>query len=190
MAQRQDSASSQEAGLNELAWFCVRSQLKHEHIAAAHLAQDLHIEVFLPRVRFRRLTRQGSRRVTEPLFPAYLFARFNWRDQLRAVQHSRGVAQVVHFGARWPTVPNETIQGLRSEVGHEDIRHLEGELKAGEEVRLAGGAFHGLTAVVSRPLPARQRVAVLLEFLGRQVCVEVGRESVLPRGGRWERADS
>jgi transcriptional antiterminator RfaH len=163
----------------------VRSQLKHEHIAAAHLAKDLHLEVFLPRIRFRRLTRQGSRQVTEPLFPAYLFARFNWRDHLRAVQHSRGVAQVVHFGERWPTVPDPTIQALQAEVGTEDIRELHGELEAGQEVRLAGSALHGLSAVVSRPLPARQRVAVLLEFLGRQVCVEVDQDSIVPEGGRW-----
>jgi len=33
--------------------------------------------------------------------------------------------------------------------------------------------FHGLEAVVERVLPARERVVVLLEFLGRQTMVEV-----------------
>jgi hypothetical protein len=32
------------------AWFCVRSQPKHEHIAAAHLKQEPGIEVYLPRI--------------------------------------------------------------------------------------------------------------------------------------------
>lgn len=162
-----------------LGWFCVRSQLKHEHIAAAHLVQDLELQVFLPRVRFRRLTRRGSRRVTEPLFPTYLFARFDWVEYLRRVQHSRGVAQVVHFGERWPTVPDEVIDALRAKVGSDEIHEISGELRTGDEVRLVGGAFHGLSAVVSRPLPARQRVAVLLEFLGRLVNVEVDQTGVL-----------
>jgi transcriptional antiterminator RfaH len=171
-------ATSQESW----AWYCVRSQLRHEHIAAAHLVQDLDLAVFLPRIRFRRLTRQGSRRVTEPLFPAYLFARFKWAEHLRAVQHARGVAQVVHFGERWPTVPDEVIDLLRGEVGSDEIHEVRGELRAGDEVRLVGGAMHGLSAVVTHALPARQRVAVLLEFLGRQVKVEVAQEGVLPEG--------
>ena len=166
------------------AWYCVRSQLKHEHIAAAHLQQDLHLEVFLPRVRFRRLTRQGTRRVTEPLFPGYLFTRFTWRTDLRAVQHARGVARVVHFGHRWPTVPDAVIEALQRELGHEEIHDVSGELRPGDEVRIAGGGFHGLLAVVSRPLPSRQRVAVLLDFLGRQVQVEVDESGVVRKNER------
>lgn len=164
------------------AWFCVRSQLKHEHIAAAHLVQDLSLEVFLPRIRFQRLTRQGTRRVTEPLFPAYLFTRFAWQDHLRAVQHTRGVARVVHFGDHWPTVPNEVIESLRVNLGSEEIHEVTNELQSGDAVRIVGGAFHGLSAVVNHPLPARQRVAVLLEFLGRQINVEIERDRVLGEG--------
>lgn len=166
------------------AWFCVRSQLKHEHIAAAHLVQDLSLEVFLPRIRFRRLTQQGTRRVTEPLFPAYLFARFHWQTQLKAVQYTRGVARVVHFGDRWPTVPDAVLDLLRRDLGETEIHEVSEELQAGDEVRLVGGAFHGLSAVVSRPMPTRERVAVLLQFLGRQVDVEVDSERVLREGDR------
>lgn len=41
------------------------------------------------------------------------------------------------------------------------------------------GAFAGLRAVVTRMMPARQRVAVLLEFLGRMSETEVPIGSVL-----------
>ena len=41
------------------AWFCLRAQPKHEHIAAGHLRELPGIEVFLPRIRFRRQTRRG-----------------------------------------------------------------------------------------------------------------------------------
>jgi len=95
------------------AWFCLRSQPKHEHIAAAHLRKMDGIEVFLPRVRFKRATRQGTAWVTEALFPGYLFARFDWQKSLRQAQCARGVRSVVHFGERWPVIPNETIGELR-----------------------------------------------------------------------------
>ncbi len=59
----------------ERAWYCLRSQPKHEHIAAAHLRLLEGVTVFCPRIRFKRATRQGLVWVTEAMFPGYLFAR-------------------------------------------------------------------------------------------------------------------
>ena len=156
-----------------LAWFCVRSQLKHEHIAAANLRLLPHTEVFSPRIRFKRATRRGPVWVTESLFPNYLFARFDWRSSLRLIHHTGGVAGIVHFGSRWPTIPDATIEDLRSAIGENELRVVDDTLEIGQEVRISGGAFDGLEGVVTRVIPARQRVAVLLEFLGRQTSVEV-----------------
>jgi transcriptional antiterminator RfaH len=165
------------AGENEPAWFCIRTQPKHEHIAAAHLKNDA--EVYLPRIRFKRSTRQGPVWFTEALFPNYLFARFELRTSLRKVHHARGVRGVVHFGDQWPSVPAKAIEELRSTVGADEIHIIPEELRAGDPVEISGGVFHGLTAVVTRAMPGRQRVAVLLEFLGRQTMVEIESESVL-----------
>jgi transcriptional antiterminator RfaH len=162
-----------------LAWFCVRSQPKHEHIAAANLRQQQQTEVFNPRIRFKRATRRGPIWVTESLFPNYVFARFNWKQTLRLVHHTPGVAGVVHFGMRWPTIPDAVIGELRAAVGEEELRVLGETLEAGDEVQISGGAFHGLQGVVTRVMPARARVAVLLEFLGRQSTVEVERNAVV-----------
>src|SRR5271165_2958401 len=94
------------------AWFCVQTQSKHEHIAAAQLRQNSNLEVFLPRIRYRRATSRGPAWVTEALFPNYLFAGFDLVSQLRLVQAVRGVRNVVHFGSRWPTIPETAIAEL------------------------------------------------------------------------------
>jgi transcription antitermination factor NusG len=39
--------------------------------------------------------------------------------------------------------------------------------------------FHGLRAVITRVMPSRERVAVLLEFLGRQTTVELPGEALI-----------
>jgi len=162
------------------AWFCLKSQPKHEHIAAAQLRQEMQFEVFLPRIRFKRSTRVGQVWVTEALFPGYLFARFDLLESLRRVQSCRGVRGVVHFGDRWPAIPPETIQELQLRLGEEKVRVLTPEFAPGDRVKITGGAFHGLEALVSKVLSGRERVAVLLEFLGRQTTVEVSREALLP----------
>ena len=161
------------------AWFCVRTQPKHEHIAAAHLKKEPAVEVYLPRIRFKRSTRRGPVWFTEALFPGYVFARFDLAASLRKLRLVRGVSGIVHFGGHWPTIPNVVVEELRATVGADDVHVIHEELQPGETVEISGGAFHGLSAVVTRVMPGRQRVAVLLEFLGRQTMAEVAAEAVV-----------
>src|SRR5271163_3895499 len=121
------------------AWFCLRSQPKHEHIAAARLRRRESVEVFLPRIRFRRPARRGPVWVTEALFPNYLFARFDWQKSLRLVHHSPGVSGVVHFGLRWPTIPDEVIDQLRDSLGKDEVHLIPMEVSSGDRVKIAGG---------------------------------------------------
>jgi len=155
-----------------IAWFCVRSHPKHEHIAAGHL-RACGLEVYLPRIRFQRSTRRGTVWFTEALFPTYLFARFELAAWLRRLNHLRGVQGVVHFGNQWPPVPEDIIQNLRALVRDDESRAVHPDLQVGEAVRIATGAFRGCEAIITRVMPAQQRVAVLLEFLGNQSELEL-----------------
>src|SRR6266404_863420 len=130
----------------ESAWFCIRTQPKHEHIAAAHLRNEAGIEVYLPRIRFKRSTRRGPKWFTDALFPNYLFARFDLPSCVRRVHHTRGVRGVVHFGDEWPAVPANAIEELRATVGSDHIHVISEELRPGDAVQISGGVFHGLTA--------------------------------------------
>lgn len=161
------------------AWFCVHALNKHEHIAAAQLAQLPGIEVFLPRVRYQRATRKGPAWVTEALFLNYLFARFDLGADLRRIQAARGVRAVVRFGTQWPVIPDAAMKELQDTMGPDPVRILHQDLREGEPVEIQGGVFHGLQAVVTRTLKPSQRVAVLLEFLGRQTSVELHRTQVI-----------
>jgi transcriptional antiterminator RfaH len=158
---------------SRLAWFCLRTQPRHEHIAAAHLSKVSGLDAFLPRIRFRRSTRDGPVWFTEALFPSYLFARFNLGAHLRQVHHCQGVRGIVHFGDQWPAVPDTVIDELRAIIPAGQVHVVPDEFRPGDEVVISGGVFHNLRGLVTRILPARQRVAVLLEFLGRQTPVEL-----------------
>src|SRR5437660_5324353 len=118
-------SSAPVEGQSNMAWFCVRSQRRSEHIAAANLRKMAGIEVVNPRIRFRRTTARGPAWVTESMFPTYLFARFNWQRSLDVVRHTFGVSAVVHFGGFWPMLPDETIEELQSLIGAEGVRLVE-----------------------------------------------------------------
>jgi transcriptional antiterminator RfaH len=170
---------------NKSAWYCVRSQLKREHIAASQLRIEPDIEVFLPRIRFKRNTRQGPAWVTEALFPNYLFARFNLDSTMRKVQYARGVCGVIHFANHYPAIPDEVINDLRIMMDESGVKTLNTELNPGDEVQIASGAFKDLKVVIHRVMPGRQRVIVLMDILGQQTptVLEIG-NLILERDGK------
>lgn len=176
--ERKPIAQKREEQIAEPAWYCLRTQPKREHIAAAHL-RFINVTVFCPRIRFKRVTRRGVAWVTEATFPGYLFARFKLAEMHRQVQHAHGVSGIVRFADRYPTIGEGTLAQLREHTGGLEIKELGYELSRGDQVKIVSGMFAGLEAVVTQILPARERIKVLMDFLGRQMEVEVERVSVL-----------
>jgi len=159
------------------AWYCARTKPKHEHIAAGNLSRTLGMEVFNPRLRIERATRRGTVRAVEPLFPCYIFVRCT-PGSLDAIRYVTGISSLVHFGSQIPTVSDEVIVELKECFESEQPLAVEDRLLPGAEVSVADGAFQGFTAIVLRALPAKQRVQVLLDILGRQTLVEVDRHLI------------
>lgn len=164
--------------INPAAWYCVRTQPRHEHIAAATLTRNLGLEVFHPRLRLERATRRGVVRVVEPLFPCYLFVRCSLGERLDDIRYVNGVSSLVHFGHKIPVIAESVIDELRQCFEAEEPMSVEDRLFPGAEVTVAEGAFLGFSGIVVRLLPARQRVQILLEFLGRTTIAEVERKSL------------
>jgi len=158
-------------------WYCARTKPKHEHIAAANLVRQVGLEVFNPRLRIERATRRGPVRTVEPLFPCYIFLRCE-RSQMMDIRFVNGVSTLVHFGDEVPPVPDAIIADLRSCFESEEPMPVEDRLESGADVIIAEGAFRGLSGVVLRSMPARRRVQVLMDVLGRPTLVEVDRSAV------------
>jgi transcriptional antiterminator RfaH len=116
----------------------------------------------------------------EPLFPNYLFVRFDYATLLRRVSYAFGVAKLVHFGGRYAEVLDADLAPLRTEWGPAETRPVNPELQPGDRVQLSGALFHGMEAEVLCLLPARQRVRVLLDLLGGPAPAEVAASDIVP----------
>jgi transcriptional antiterminator RfaH len=170
----------QLAQIETALWFCVRTQPKHEHLAATALRRQLEITCFSPRLRFRRATRRGAVWFVEAMFPGYLFAEFVYSRQHRQVEYSSGIQGFVRFGDQVAALDSSTIANLRQTADEEEIVIFDPEIQVGQAVRIAEGPFQGLEALVTHLLPAKERIRVLLEFLGRSLETEVPAPKVLP----------
>jgi transcriptional antiterminator RfaH len=161
------------------AWYCARTKPKHEHIAAANLRKNLNLEVFHPRLRIERATRRGVMRVSEPLFPCYIFFRCIIDEKLGEIQRTNGVNTVVHFARRIPKIADAVIEELKECFEGEETMTVKDRLSPGDEVVVVDGAFRGMCAFVLRVMSARKRVQVLLDVLGRPTPAEVDENSVV-----------
>jgi len=160
----------------EAAWYCLRTQIKRESLAAAALRELGDIEVVCPRLRYRKVTRRGKIWWVEPLFPGYLLARFVLSDLERAVNYAKGVSRILKFGEHIPTVPGRFVDDLRRELAQEDDKELitlEPVAEPGDEVELAEGPLQGLSGTVIEVRPAEERVRIFVEFLGQEQPVDV-----------------
>jgi transcriptional antiterminator RfaH len=165
---------------DEPLWFCLRTQPKHEHLAATTLRRQAQIRCFSPRLRYPKATRRGRVWFVEAMFPGYLFAEFVYPLQHRRVEHSPGINGIVHFGDYLATLDPQTMAALQEKTGEDEIVTIDPEIRVGQSVRIAEGPFQGLEVLVTRLLPARERVKVLLEFLGRPVETEISTPKILP----------
>lgn len=161
-------------------WFCLRSQPRQEQVAAENLRRTNQLEVFFPRVRIKRISRGSASWRTEPLFPNYLFAKFDPCLCIARVRHTRGVRDLVRFGSTCIPVPSHAIEELRREFDDSGIKTLSTSVSLGGKVWISEGLFNGLQATVIELLPSRARVKILLEFLGRLSEVEIAESSLLP----------
>src|SRR6266436_9953474 len=163
----------------EPVWACIRTHPKHEHIAAAQLSHVPGVEVFNPQLRLERQTRRGRMRSTESLFVNYLFARFAIETTLERVRYTPSVKTVLQFGERIATIPDAVIQDLRQTLLENANTVFTDAPLEGDEAEISNGPFQGEKGIIVRVLPARERVEILLDVLGRQLPTEFRLSSII-----------
>ena len=159
-------------------WYCVRTKPKMENIASNSLKEINGINVFCPLIRFKKSTKRGKIWFREALFPGYIFVQCDLNYGFKAINYCRGVACIVRFGSHYPSIPDDEINVLREKIGDNQIHVITHEFLPGEETSIESGPFKGISAVISRVMPAKERVCVLLDLLGGKIEAEV-KESVL-----------
>lgn len=157
-------------------WFCVHTKPRQEAQVSHYLRENLGLEIYLPRLREHRTIRRVRRVVTKPLFPRYLFCRFDAGLQYRAVRHAPDVLDVVRFGQQPAPVSDAIIEELRTWAGTErDIITIDDGFNVGDVVTIKAGPMRGLQAVISQARSDRDRVAILLSTLEYQAQVLISR---------------
>ncbi len=137
------------------------------------------IEVFSPRLRFQRATTRGKKWFEESMFPGYLFANFHFSERFREVRSAMGISSILHFGGKCARIDPAVIAALRLRTNPLHIAVIESTIKEGDSVTIIKGPLRGLEAVVTQILSGKERIRVLMDFLGREVHAEFRTPEVL-----------
>src|SRR5579862_5350548 len=128
-------------------WYLIHSKPAAETHAQLQLQRQGY-QTYFPRL-LQTVRRHGRPRTQiNPLFPRYLFLHLDeGRQCLTPVRSTLGVANIVRFGARFATVPDEIVGELRAREDPESGLHKlrpPPALGPGIPVRIAAGPFTGL----------------------------------------------
>jgi transcriptional antiterminator RfaH len=160
-------------------WYAIRTHPKQENRAESNL-QAWNVETFFPKIRdcrFNEFTGEPSYFV-KPLFPGYLFARFELNNLLHKVRFTRGVHSVVCIGNDPAPVDDRVIDVIAAQTDATGFVKIGVDLEPGARVVIQAGPFKGLTGIFERQASAADRIKILLDCVCFQARVEVERNHV------------
>ena len=155
-------------------WYTVHTKARQEEVARDNLERQ-HYTSYLPLVVMRKRRRDRWVDVVEPLFPRYLFVRFDPdTTNIAPIRSTLGVTGLVRFGNELVPVPDDVIAWLRQAenpaTGHHDPNRP--QFEPGEKVEILEGPFAGLQGIY-QVQKGEERVLILITLLGRQNAVPV-----------------
>lgn len=160
-------------------WYVVQTQPNAEHRAVAHLARQ-GFTTYLPRYRKRRRHARRTEIVLAPLFPRYLFVSIDMGTQRwRSIQSTLGVSRLVSNGDEPAPVPAAVLGALRQREAADGIIEVDTQPRfaRGDKIRVLDGAF-GDCQGLFESMTDGERVAILLDLLGRKVRVVLDVDAV------------
>jgi transcriptional antiterminator RfaH len=153
-------------------WFVAHTHPHAEGKATAHLNRQ-GFEIYFPRYLKRRRHARRIETVAVPLFPRYLFVAIDLNvHRWRSISSTVGVSRLVCNGDDPTPVPSEIVEALRGREDPNGFIKLDcrPRFHAGDKIRVLDGAFSSCLALFEG-MAERERVAILLDLLGRKVRV-------------------
>jgi len=161
------------------AWYVAQTHPHAEAKAASHLERQGYT-IYLPRYLKRRRHARRIETVAAPLFPRYVFVAIDLLTQRwRSIQSTIGVARLVCSGDEPGVLPASVIDELRGRqdaAGYVQL-DLRPRFAPGDKIRVVEGAFAACLGLFEG-MADRERVAILLDLLGRKVRVVLDGDSI------------
>ena len=118
-------------------------------------------DYYLPKITTKKI---NSYPKLEVLFPGYIFVNTSF-ENYSALKYTMGIRKIIKFGDNISCISDEEIEAMQMAEEVSKIDPVVSQIQIGQDVMIAKGSLTGSIVKVCS-LPSKERVGVLLSFLG------------------------
>jgi transcription antitermination factor NusG len=167
---------------DSLSWYALHIKSNFERVAATIL-EGKNLEVYLPTYRRRRRWSDRTKEIDCPLFPGYVFCRFDVNSRLPILTTS-GVLSIVGNGRTPAPIAEPEIEAVQAVTKSGRISMPWPFLRTGQRVVIRKGALAGLEGILLSS-PNRYRIVISINLLQRSIATEIDADMVCPTQARF-----
>jgi transcription antitermination factor NusG len=168
-----------EAEFRPLLWYALQVRTRYERVVAEYLS-GFDYEWFLPVYKDRKQWSDRIKQVEIPLFPGYLFCRFDAQHRLPILK-TPGVVQIVGYNRQPVAVDEAEIAAIQTLVASGMPNQPCSFVEIGDRVAIGSGPLRGLEGILVESR-GRHKFVLSVSLLQRSVAVEIDSMSVTPVG--------
>ena len=131
-------------------------------------------DFYLPKITTRKI---NSNPKVEVLFPGYIFVNID-PENYSALKYTMGIKNIIKFGDNISRISSEEIEAIQMAEETSKLNPAVQQIQIGQEVKIAKGSLTGSIVKVCS-LPSKERVGVLLHFLGSLRRVNVSEKDLI-----------
>ena len=153
-------------------WYVIQTKPKKEGEANSYLSTK-GVEIFSPLMESFTTRNGRMSKELKPLFPGYIFGKFDLEQNYPLVRWGRGVKKVLGFGGYPTSISEEVVEIIKERTDTEGIVRLKQNFKANDVIRIKTGPLKDLLGIFERWVSDNERVRILLNLIGYQPAVEM-----------------
>ncbi len=153
-------------------WYVIQTKPKKEEEAESYLSTR-GVEMFNPLIETFVLKDKRMNKELKPLFPGYVFSKFDLEQNYPLVRWARGVKKILGLGGYPTPISEKTIEIIKGRTDSQGIMRMKHHFQPNDVVRIKTGPMKDLLGIFERCLSDGERVRILLRLIGYQPTVEI-----------------
>ena len=146
-----------------LQWYILSIKPKQDQTVIKNL-DILGVQHYLPLYQKKKKIKKTKSDVVVPLFPGYLFCRFEFDEHYQKIRYTRGVKKVLGNKQSLWVISDEKIEDIRDreQDGLVVLKKVEEKFEKGVKIIVDEGDFDGWEGIFVEDIPDEKRAVILL----------------------------
>ena len=153
-------------------WYVIQTKPKKEEEATSYLSTK-GVEIFSPLMETFTTRNAKVTKELKPLFPSYIFGKFDLEQNYPLVRWARGVKCLLGFGGYPTSISKEVVEIIRERTDARGIVRVKGDYRPNDVVMVKTGPLKDLLGIFERWVSDGDRVRILLNLIGYQPSIEL-----------------